>query len=431
MDETTASIKRQRFTTTIGTVISSSPNNSPLSTLPFHLLEEILCRFPVKFLLQLQCVSKSWKSLISDNPNFAKKHLQMSLSGLHQNNHHLIVNSANSMNSLCWDLPNPSIYLDSSNRSLYWDLPISSVFNAASKIIIRQTKRRRLPILNMTHNNGVVGSCHGIICVPILQHCILFWNPSIGKFKLSPIFEHARFFGFGYDDLNDKYKVVALHCYVDESVSKGDDEDLIKAEVMVHTLGTNCWRKIQDFPCGRGLPTEKPSKFFAGSVHWVTSKDEDEYNNSLFFVVSLDLPSESYQEILQPDYGEVNVFDLTLGVSRDCLCIFAHTEKYFDVWGMKEKYVDVWCMKEYGKKESWSKLFSIPLTTNLHFSHHMEVVYIYEDEQVLLMFTQVYKPELVVYDSKSQTFRHPVIENLDDRMVPIDYVESLVTPCSL
>ncbi|XP_050909291.1 F-box/kelch-repeat protein At3g23880 [Lathyrus oleraceus] len=47
----------------------------PLPTLPFDVVVEILSRLPVKILMQLQCVCKSWKSLISD-PKFAKKHLR-------------------------------------------------------------------------------------------------------------------------------------------------------------------------------------------------------------------------------------------------------------------------------------------------------------------------------------------------------------------
>ncbi|MCI54852.1 F-box/kelch-repeat protein, partial [Trifolium medium] len=48
-----------------------------LPTLPFDLVSEILCRLPVKLLLQLRCLCKSLNSLISD-PKFAKKHLRLS-----------------------------------------------------------------------------------------------------------------------------------------------------------------------------------------------------------------------------------------------------------------------------------------------------------------------------------------------------------------
>jgi predicted house-cleaning noncanonical NTP pyrophosphatase (MazG superfamily) len=49
-------------------------SQSSIPTLPFKLVEEILLRLPVKQLLQLKRVCKSWNSLIS-NPNFAKKHI--------------------------------------------------------------------------------------------------------------------------------------------------------------------------------------------------------------------------------------------------------------------------------------------------------------------------------------------------------------------
>jgi hypothetical protein len=48
-----------------------------LPTLPFDFMPEILCRLPVKLLLQLRCVCKSWNYLIS-GPNFAKKNLHLS-----------------------------------------------------------------------------------------------------------------------------------------------------------------------------------------------------------------------------------------------------------------------------------------------------------------------------------------------------------------
>lgn len=61
-------------TLTFGDSVHKPP---PEICIPFDLVKEILCRLPVKFLLQFRCVCKSWNFLISNDPKFAKKHLHM------------------------------------------------------------------------------------------------------------------------------------------------------------------------------------------------------------------------------------------------------------------------------------------------------------------------------------------------------------------
>ncbi|MCI26118.1 F-box/kelch-repeat protein, partial [Trifolium medium] len=48
-----------------------------------ELIADILSRLPVKTLMQIKCVCKSWKTLISDDPSFAKLHLQRSPRSTH------------------------------------------------------------------------------------------------------------------------------------------------------------------------------------------------------------------------------------------------------------------------------------------------------------------------------------------------------------
>jgi F-box interacting protein len=217
-------------------------------------------------------------------------------------------------------------------------------------------------------------------------------------------------YGFGYDRYNDNYKVVAIFCY-----------DSGKTKVNVHTMGTNCWRKIQEFPFG--VPVGESGKFVGGTVNWLVCENGIRLNSSLS-IVSLDLGNESYQKILQPDYGDESVFSLTLGELRDCLCIFAYGKSS----------VNVWIMKKYGNNESWNKLLTIPFIEDFVglYTTFTKVVYIYEDEQVLLVSTakDTLKLKLVVYDSKSDTFKLPEIENINNRMLSTVYVESLITTCS-
>ncbi|MCI09270.1 F-box/kelch-repeat protein, partial [Trifolium medium] len=225
---------------TTTTEILTSPSTGD-SLLPFVLIKEILCRLPVKFLMQFQCVGKSWKSLISNDYKFAKKHLHMSLNCPRQSRHHLIQQSQYGI------LP-------------FSFLSISSLFNAVSDAFIAQTKLRYPPILDVGFSQAV-GSCHGIVCFSI-PHFVVFWNPSIGKFKISPVLEKGSplrtsiKYGFGYDHSNDNYKMVTISVYDDP-----------KTEVNVHTLGTNCWRRIQEFPCG--VPVCESGKFVGGALNWV------------------------------------------------------------------------------------------------------------------------------------------------------------------
>ncbi|KAJ1428800.1 F-box-like domain superfamily [Sesbania bispinosa] len=395
--EETTTTKRQRITTSTEILTSPSlPSSSnppgdslpppPLPTLPFELVVEILYRLPVKFLLQLRCVCKSWKSLISD-PKFAKKHLRMSPS--HLNRHHLILS-----------------FVNPSREFILQAYPLPSVFNA----VITRATQLEYPLNNRNRFDLIVGSCDGILCFAMDQRFALLWNPSIRKFKKLPSMENERregsytIYGFGYDHVTDCHKVVAVFCY---ECNSGD----YKTQVKVHTLGTNCWRRIEDFPSG--VPFDDSGKFVSGTVNWLASTA----SSSSWVIVSLDLGKESYQELLQPDYGGVAVITLSLGVLRDCLCILSHSDTFSDVW----------LMKDYGNKESWSKLFRVPYMGDPGYSYpYTKALYISEDDEVLLEF----QSELVVYDSRNGTFKTPEIQNINGWMVPEVYVESLISPCS-
>lgn len=94
--------KKQSITST------ETLTSSPLPTLTFDLIAEILCRLPVKHLLQLRCLNNSFNYLISD-PKFAKKHLRFSIK-----RHHLLVSSTNeSKEFLLFDSPIPSVFSSS------------------------------------------------------------------------------------------------------------------------------------------------------------------------------------------------------------------------------------------------------------------------------------------------------------------------------
>jgi len=380
-----------RFSTSAGTL--SSPS---LPTLPSELVEEILCRLPVKILLQLRCICKSWKSLILNDSTFAKKHLQ-------HVKKRLIVSS-----------------VDDSGELLFWDSSISSVFSNVSNSTVTQTQLNCPISFNslvrlLYGNNLEICSCHGILCFAIAGRYAFLWNPSLRRYNILPPLENPEesdgstsyLYSFGYDHFNNNvYKVVAISHFQDKNK---------KNEVSVHTMGTGYWRRIHDFPYSRCMP--RSGVFVSGTVNWLAF----DFSSSDTFcdIVSLDLEKESYQQLLLPDF-EKNYW--TLGVYNDCLCIFANSVMFLDVW----------VMKEYGIKESWTKLYTIPAMGNHDFDTNTKVVYISEDDQFLIDFYErtSSKMELGVYDPKNGTLKFPMIQNINGWMDPEIYAESLISPCS-
>ncbi|XP_058784568.1 F-box/kelch-repeat protein At3g23880-like [Vicia villosa] len=218
--------------------------------------------------------------------------------------------------------------------------------------------------------HDIVGSCDGILCLAnYYKPLIVLCNPSIRKFKeLSP-FDNPRVdsqlnmtCGFGYDHVSHNYKVVVVYNFTVKGQLKGRNSD--------------------------------PP-----------------------FIVSFDLDKESYQKVFLPDLGEIDVFDLTLGVLRDCLCLI-HDD-------------DVWFMREYGIKESWIKLFDLSyLQDSTKPSTLTKVLYLFEDDNVLLEFIYFEKKKLILYNSKNGSFKKGSFKNAAMFQNTLEVcVESLISPC--
>ncbi|XP_058784935.1 F-box/kelch-repeat protein At3g23880-like [Vicia villosa] len=376
--------------------ITDSGDDSP-PTLPFDLITEILSRLPVKLLLQLRSVSKSWNSLISQDPNFAKKHLTNS--------------TTHSLNSLGFTFP-----------GILTMYPPDFFFNTSVFTNVKQHEHPSQECNRCLRAKKVeiVGSCNGILCLAYKEF-IQLWNPTIRKLKELPVLRNPHHrniaYGFGYDSVTDHYKVVVVlwdHC--------GDE----KTQVKVNTLGTKLWKNMEEFPFG-SIPDQKSGKCVSGTINWLASSRRWP-RPSLRFIVSLDLRNESYQKVLLPDNVEVNENSLTLDVSSDCLCMISGH--------------DVWLMKEYGKKESWNKLFTISYTHDHSFSYSFtKVVYVFEDGQVLLQIKMAFvRPQLMIYDPRIATFKFVTFQKsfYGSGFFDLDVskygglvvsIESLISPC--
>ncbi|KEH43630.1 putative F-box associated interaction domain-containing protein [Medicago truncatula] len=153
-------------------------------------------------------------------------------------------------------------------------------------------------------------TCNGLLCLfHFNQFCVSLWNPSINlKSKRSPaiVSRHdniVRYLGFGYDQLNDNYKVV---------VGVSSLNDYTKTVTKIYTFGENSWKTLHNFPDNR-------CTYFGKSVsctlNWILSKDGLCFNNEV--ILSFDLEKETHGEVMLPQHDCNSVFNHGMFVLSD------------------------------------------------------------------------------------------------------------------
>ncbi|OIT35239.1 f-box protein cpr30, partial [Nicotiana attenuata] len=190
-----------------------------LSVLPSEILYELLLRLPVKSLLNMRCISKSWFALISC-PIFIKTHLKFSTQ-------------------------------NQDFRCLFRAfMRIASLLTLA--LLMQLCIKKNLPIYLYLFNliflamASWVGACEGLFCF-FNQFWVLFlWNPTIRKSKklpfsgLDPHCGQSSSCGFGYIECQDGYKVVDI---------RGNSHgDVFLNVFKIYSLRSNSWKRIQDYP---------------------------------------------------------------------------------------------------------------------------------------------------------------------------------------
>ena len=89
-------------------------------------------------------------------------------------------------------------------------------------------------------------------------------------------------------------------------------------------------------------------------------------------------------------------------------------------------------MKEYGNKESWTKLYSVPYVVNWGLYAFTKALYISDEDQVLMDLHELGSIELKlgVYGFKNGILKILEIQNSNHLIDPKVYIESLISPRS-
>ncbi len=304
----------------------SKPKQLTSDCLPYDVVFEILTRLPVKSLLQLRCVSKTWNSIIT-NPDFIKTHFNRakSLSNNSNNNGYLLYMHHK---DLCTIVCNRDHTLSQISR---FQIPISHA--------------------------RIVGLCNGMyLCHDdTYTHRIYLWNQSIRKFKSLAIahltLTHAAL-GLAYQ--NNDFKILRIVCF------RGPKQPPPPAEAAVYTLSTDSWRRVvislvsePDIGPSDYIVSSSPCLFFNGALHSIAQ------SGSHKFILSFDVNDETFRRIMLPQ----NYLDGFVWLSFERLAVFKGLLALFvfckTLYGNME-ICHIWVMREYGVVASWTKK-SIPV----------------------------------------------------------------------
>ncbi|WRX26598.1 F-box associated domain [Theobroma cacao] len=189
----------------------------------------------------------------------------------------------------------------------------------------------------------VVGSCNGLVCLYIDHHFprtkIMLYNPALRVHKIIPestlpgpesrSVGHV-FLGFGYDSVNNDYKVVrvvSLNCH-----KEGKLVSSVKAEV--YTLGVNSWREVA-IPPGVNFGLYKPQVFLNGAIHWLGMVEKN--RNAIKVLVSFDVSTEVFNLIPLPVFAQREIWPMWIDVYKNSLCVVKTAEgPCYEIWVMKE-----------------------------------------------------------------------------------------------
>ncbi|KAL8093162.1 F-box protein CPR1-like [Apium graveolens] len=281
--------------------------------LPCDLIfDQILCRVPVKYLLRCRCVSKEWCSII-DSAAFINKHAKT-----------IIESNAGS-----------GIIITGSETLFLTD---TESFYGDEDVVVTEIKD---PLKTVFPGADFVGVANSLLCF-----CKNNWNdfllynpstrkhrkvPSMGEFVLWFDMVNVSQCGFGYDHVNDDYKIVKV-------------VDFCGLVVMVYSLRSNCWTQIHKVPDNIEIyPKSRKGMFASGALHWLAAK---KMPASSFIILGFDLGFERFNEIPSPVARNGNFYIADGG----SLCI---------VEQCTNSRTDVWLINNYGAENPWYKAFSV------------------------------------------------------------------------
>ncbi|KAL9241156.1 hypothetical protein vseg_015298 [Gypsophila vaccaria] len=295
-----------------------------MRVVPDDIMYDIFRRLPATSLVGIKCVSKEWYRVINSE-NFIRLQHKRTLEAPTFDDMMLVV---------------PGCY----QVGLYTNFDVPQPTNKGTLLTI--------PIPH------IIGCCNGLVCLHLYRSNFVLCNSlnmSGGEARLVPPLGQRRWdcnddgleYGFGYNNISQVYKIVHIQSRANK--------------VNVFSTGDRCWEVVK-----RGVPLHT-SSFGAGvttnnKLHWLLKNiNKTDHERSECYTVTWDLQTQVFGKISIPSNNKSSPWvQCDLIVSIDDL-LYMYLPNYD-----KDKvdcFAEIWVMKDYGKVESWAKLYTFDRTT--------------------------------------------------------------------
>ncbi|XP_074284188.1 putative F-box protein At3g16210 [Silene latifolia] len=294
--------------------------------LPEDILIEILSTLPVKDLIRLQCVCKSWCSLINDI-NFIKLHYRLNYficKADADNDYFLHCDGTKTYNS-CYDLKLSLLSKQTGNNNIPLDL--------TPKLLV---------------DTAIVGTAQGVVCILWMKYQNLgLWNPATREFKALTPWESSycvetfsvepELIGFGFDFLSDDFKTLRGKRYPRDETQCYE----------IHSLKTNSWKRIPEPTDSVYFESFVMGAYLNGVGYWIVYASDTRKQKSLSdrvpIILSFNFHTEVFEICNPPDDVILRqslpyFYEQDVAVYKDRLAIFVWRtdgntgECQFDVW---------------------------------------------------------------------------------------------------
>ncbi|KNA03218.1 hypothetical protein SOVF_211280 [Spinacia oleracea] len=300
--------------------------------LPESLIIEILSWLPVKDLLQLKSVCKSWYAIIL-NPHFVSKHL---------NNYYY-----SNINNI-WRSCLLAQYQFTYASLVLCEFLVDDETHNHPRVL--EYGDDVLTTMSSMRGSNICGPCDGLYYLFYYHdNRRALWNHAINEFKPLPelIFKpdlpstitYAPYevFGFGLDPVTKDYKVVVIKGYW----SKTPDEDgcyFVRHpwSVLVYSLWTDSWRYCGDLARDYELDINNCYMYVNGCCYWLGIYPG--FDSSKDVIISFDMATNEFKEIVVPDYVKPSERCLAIYDGSLALLSLHKTLKILEIWtfGIRE-----------------------------------------------------------------------------------------------